>query len=190
MTIPVKFRKSRENTITSYDFTDIANGLGYENYYATQSFDTASGQLLIPTTEKSADPQVRSSGAGSEYNFDTSTFNLPRTVSGTAYLSFETNIAAGTMRTDIILYKVDAANAETAISGTVTRTGTTTNAWHFYDIPLTETIIKKGEKLRLSITLTSSTGTDGIMGTDPEGSTDGTLLNTRNKLSIPFKISI
>jgi len=176
--------------IATFSYVDLINGLGYETFYSTVSEDNAAtSYLLVPITDRSAEKTVPSTGAGTEYNFDSSVFNEPRTVKGTAYLSVETHIAAGTLTLAVILYKVTAASAEVALSSTITETGdNATNTINFITLPLTETLIQSGEKLRLSITATSSGGTDGIVGTDPAGRASGSLTDCTNKLSVPFKI--
>ena len=181
--------------IVSYDYLDIANGLGFQNFYLFQSEDTASGVGYGLTTDTSLrampDSLLQTSA---EFNFDSSVFNETRTVKGTAYANIVggTNNAAQSSIT-LILYKVTAADAEVALSSsfgmTHARSGTIT---YLIQMPLTETLIKKGEKLRLSLTTVDNVpGATGI-GTDPSsqgfGIDGGEEYSSNSKIAVPFKI--
>ena len=181
--------------IVSYDYVDIANGLGFQNFYLFQSEDTASGVGYGLTTDTSLKAMPnRLLGTSTEFNFDSSVFNETRTVKGTAYA----NLVGGTNNSsqssiNLILYKVTVADAEVALSSsfgmTHAKNGPIT---YLIQMPLTETLIKKGEKLRLSLTtVDNSPGATGI-GTDPSSqgfsidASEG--YSSDSKIAVPFKI--
>jgi len=86
MTIPKKYRGTRERILTNFDFRDIATGLGYVTFNASKieendfSFYVIDENLL---NTSSTDGLV---DAGT-YDFETSTFNLSQKIKGNAYLS-------------------------------------------------------------------------------------------------------
>lgn len=78
----------QETALVTFDFTDIANGLGFSTFHPFFSEDSngfpdyslSSLQLAVSTTTGLIDTPY-------EHVFESSDFNLPRTVAGTAFLT-------------------------------------------------------------------------------------------------------
>lgn len=122
MPIPQIYRKSAEAAIASYDYTDIAAGIGVQTFYACQA--VMSGETLYSLA---ADSSIYSGAISEKDNKITSdldydvTFNLPRIIKGTIRVSVTQGVF-GVGATDwvyltISLYKVS--------GGTPTQIGTT-----------------------------------------------------------------
>lgn len=197
--IPARFLESGEGSISSYDYTDIANGLGYNNFYPGGTVDSVgTDYMLFPITIESAAKECAAAGTLTEFNFDTSAFNLQRVVKGTAFLSmnFIQNSTAAGSDVDVNLYKVDAAGTtETAISSLVEFSGaaSTANQYFLLDLPLTQTMIKKGEKLRLSIAVKPlNPVVTSYFGSDPTDAASANMAagTTLTKLAVPFRIDL
>ena len=92
--VPIQFPIPTEQVIASFDFTDIAIGLGFSIFHLTLSEDSnVKTSLLAPSTLPSASTTGLAK-VGNPYEFRTSAFNLPRTVKGTAYVSGYANYDA------------------------------------------------------------------------------------------------
>ena len=187
MTLPQKFRKTRDRAIASFNFTDIASGLGVQIFFCTIG-ETSGGNtyhLLDNAVTSKNDVQDKILKAATDVDFDTSPFNLPRTVKGTAFISGSFNVDAGNnVSCTATILKFD-GSTETTIGATITsqtETATSTERGILLEIPLTQTLIKKGELLRLTITVTSAGGASGVHA-DPLGSQGQPL-----KLLMPFKL--
>jgi len=145
-----------------------------------------------------------------DLDFDTTTFNNPRTISGRFYLNLHGGIYAlggGKVASLYIIAKVrkwDGASETdlvTVTSNTVASSGATQNIVKFAmlgDIP--QTLIKKGETLRLTLELwgKEAGGTEyhlGVCG-DPADAAVDVLINglawaagtTRIVFAVPYKI--
>ncbi len=186
----------RGEIIETFDFNDIATGLGFENFWATVIIDTGSTKTqLIPfqVTPRAIFPAGTSTtqiGVGTTtLNFDTSTFNLPRTARGTAYITYS---AKQTVSTAIIIKAqmavVDSGGTPTTISSEFTANQYTTINADVADLlamPLTQTNIKVGEKLRLIIKMEiDASAGNGVLNHDNTNSDSDLHL----KLLMPFRI--
>ncbi|HEC64028.1 MAG TPA: hypothetical protein ENI23_01900 [bacterium] len=87
MTLPKFYRNVGETGIKSYNYVDIANGLGYTTFYLTNTQDPAFTEYVLGATQLIASTNDGLLGTNQTYEFETSTFNLPRRVNGTAYLT-------------------------------------------------------------------------------------------------------
>ena len=187
MTLPVKFRKSRERAIASFPFTDIADNTGIEIFFCAIG-ETSGGKtyhLISKAITSTGEPSDKTLVNGEDVDFDTTVFNLPRTVRGTAILSGELNVvSAAAISITATVLKFD-GSTETAISSTITSqtAGSTGSNGLLLKIPLTETIIKKGELIRLTIVVTANGGSN--LFADPIAS-GGVAL----RLLMPFKIDL
>ena len=199
MTIPTKYPPSQEAAIASFDFTDLTSGLGYEDFFlAVSKIAGTNGYVLLANQLLSAEGEIQMTA---EFNWDSSVFNLPRTVKGIAYISGTIEKASGqdaNLNFRIIRILSDGSTeSELASAVTLNRSEADTVAQPFLlEISLTETIIKKGEKLRLEI-IPSVSSSQVYIGTSPTDQ-DGTIITpssdpaatTITKVSIPFKIDI
>lgn len=203
------------NASANFDFRDLASGLGYEIYYgvATKSrIAVTSTQVyqLLPTAEIwPTDVNISQTAvATTTFNFDTSVFNLPRTVRGTAIFNAaivcdEADNQESQVTVQIKKVAIDGVTVTNLSSAIVwDRSSTssigpneTENMLIYLD--LTQTLIKKGEKLRLAVSLTmiSGSGTDTVkVYCDPQertitvGGSAQTNISTQMKLLMPFRI--
>ena len=188
-----KFRKTKSRVIQTFDYIDLASGLAYQDFFlAISKNDTVLSHHMLDNVTISS---VQDRNVATEVNFDTSVFNLPRTVSGTVYISGTVEPGGGGAPGAIVfqLIKVAVGGAETNLTSTVTTNPTITdNVPEYFMVALditTDTIIKKGEKLRLEV----DGGTEIYLGTSPTDLDGGTITpsstdaTTITKVSIPFK---
>lgn len=196
--LPREFRGKYPNSaVASYDYTDIASGIGYTTFWLTQgATSTATTYGLTDKQDASNKSDATFGASPDEKNFDSSTFNSPRTIKGTAYavVGYGRNSAGGgfTLR----LLKVN-GSTETEIGALVTTQNAANAATGQYTaiaIPITGTQrIKKGEFLRLEV-ISSAGGGNTYLATSPTNVINGvgTVL-TGSKLDthlqIPFEIN-
>ena len=131
--------------IASYDYTDIADGLGYQIYYAFP-LEKNGTYFLSPTFMENEGilPLV-------ETDYDLSPFNIAQTVKGTAYLETYTPTGAGAAVITARLYRVRGVT-ETAVSSAITSISQAEFGHIILEIPLTETDFAAGDFLRLTLT--------------------------------------
>lgn len=214
--IPQVIPKGTATAIASYDFQDVASGTGFVTYYpcATLSGTGTFSYKLITITSVYPDQDAGGSSTtentggtapeSTTLNFDTSAFNLPRTARGTALVNF----AVRNPDADVTNCKISAQIKKVASDGTTVTNlssavernygsgggsalGATTTQQIFLELPLTQTQIKVGEKLRLTIILTVDDINDNlVMYHDPPGRdlSIGTLYSTQAKLLMPFRV--
>ena len=184
---PDSFPPKRE-TITTFDFTDVASGLGFEVFYPKTNEDSGGVNFyLSPLTLTSTIDQTQTQvGSVTTLNFDTSVFNLPRTVKGTAYCVFKLGITSltGTSTASAQLFKVLADDSTVNLSSEITTRDMfqTSVADYVVELPLTQTTVKKGEKIRLAIKLLKDDTGSATM-TYTHGGTD-------SPVYIPFRIDL
>ena len=182
--------------IANYDYVDIANGLGYNTFYATRSKDSGGSDYhLIDQALPVADdiggtnPTYGTIDVGS-FDFDSSTFSLPRTFKGTAYISCSFTRQSTNGNFTARLNKND-SSTEKGISETITSVTITANGTYdiFLEMPLTETTVNTGELLRLKLTLN---GANNLIGIDPTGNSTGVGGASQNpfKFLVPSKIDV
>lgn len=168
-------------SISTYDFTDIATGLGTEIFYLSSVNSTGPGvaYILIDTAiQGSADASVSS---GTYINFDSSSFNSPRTVKGTAYITGEAAAASSSTATFQIAH-FDGSTETIIGSETVTESLSGGGDYFAISFDLTETTFKVGDVLRVKM----KTGGTTTVSIDPlENSPNGV---QSVKLYIPFRI--
>jgi len=206
MTIPLKYPAAMEAAIASYDYIDVANGAGYNLFYGIASeleiggAGVASYALITNTQAYSSNPVTSNTGIGpNKIAFSLSPFNLPRLAQGTAYLSCGLGAGAGAIAkiSGAIIQHVR-NNVETDITA-LAKSGTITNdsKMMFLPMPLTPTKFKRGDILRLRITLWSSVaGAASVeIGNDPKNQAGsyiipGTKDSTIMALHMPFKVDL
>lgn len=182
--------------IASYNYVDLVTGLGYQDFYPT--LDAAASATDFPLNTSAMDSFGANNtvylNATTSMTFTSSGFNLPRTVKGTAYFSCGFHVSSGTPTTNVTItvQKWDgttATNLSSAITSANAPTGTARNSRGFIEIPLTQTTIKAGEKLRVVVAFSTSTNT-GYIGLSPTGQTADLSadFDTTWVLRVPFKI--
>lgn len=212
--LPKNFEPVPPLGIASYDYIDLASGLGYQTYYGVcQSFPASS---LAPYT--TANPQyfLMDGNATSLYpeqpytdtsttatlNFDSSPFKISRLVTGKVFINFLVqNIAGSTTNCTFSarLYKWN-GSTETAITALqtldyngnnapATAMGSGNKVNFLALIDATDTIISAGEQLRLKVVLTDVDAESIRVYHDPLGrdSISDTNYSTQMKIKVPFK---
>lgn len=154
--LPEVYRKSAE-IVPSFPIEDIDSGLGIVLYYgATQTDSGGTDYILVKNTIYSSSKETRRVTTGTTtMNFDTTTFGNVRTAKGSAYIQFGAEYST-TSRFKFKVQKVatDGTTTTDITTSQVTSedvTGTNTNKIFFIELPLTETVIGIGEKLRLNV---------------------------------------
>lgn len=219
MGFPRVYRKSGESATISYDFYDLAEGTGIKKIYGYATTTVSGITYKLGTNIVYADTiETKSSkitnDAGSGYqtvldlDFDLSSFNLPRTIKGTATINlcvnFEplTNIAGAYIYAKIRKWD-GSSETEIASAQSGLEAPGASDQEHIYCLPIIvpKTHFKKGETLRLSIiatgiALTSGNGGYITLGHDPQNrdgteinpSTDDPTSTTRLEFLCPFDI--
>ena len=187
--------------IASYDFDSLASGLNYRYFYFLVTGD-ASAQYSLQdnaNTYSTTKETIRFGIGTTTLTFDSPAFHIPRTIKGTAYLSFGVYHSLGALANtyQAQLWKWDGASA-TAITSQLTKTvgiGVFETVYSF-EMPCTETLIAEGEQLRIIIIMTipaGGAGTRMVFGHDPKN-LDGEWISpsavdtiTSSRINIPFK---
>lgn len=216
MTIRKIFQTGGGPALANYDYTDIASGLGYIKFYlAANSISGGTIAYMLTDNTFYSDPgpyTTISIAAGEDQTIDayaTTAFNSPRTIKGLALANVNFGATQGSttgspsiLRVKCILEKEDAAAADTtiieAISDDVTLSvNANSYVYATTSIPLQcpQTLIKKGEKVKLKITFIVSTYAGSAITVrlfnDPVGrDADSGSSNdyTDSAVHIPFKI--
>jgi len=199
MPVPVVYSKSQEGAIASYNYTDIAEGTGVVVFQGFQTQISGANALHI------ADTNIYSAGnsdsSGTSWTFNTSAFNAPRTMKGTAYVRYSTNYTGASSEIcdqKVSINHVDADNNVTELASAelprITSAGS--GILNNFVAPLTipKTNFKKGESIRIIVTAVVSGGTTYI-GHDP-ANRNGALVTpaatypTKFEAYIPFDLDL
>ena len=162
MVLQKKYVRSQETPIASYDYTDIASGLGTETYYAAAT-NTSGANIYFLTSAAIPSGLIteKAYNLSTDRNYDIE-FNLPRIINGTIYVSGYQGAFGDSTQTiylEVNIYKVS-GGAEISIDTTkytplTTRTGvsdSTTSEPYTLDFDTGGKIhFKKGDSLRLNI---------------------------------------
>lgn len=191
MTLPKIYRKSRENAILSFNFSDIQNGTGILKLFGNGTVDPTSDHFLSEKAVRASLLSTAQNSTGSTtVEFDLPAFNLTRTAKGTATVETDINITSysgsGNCTIGARLYKFD-GSTETAITSLITSAEKQNVLLHpvFLQLPITEHIFKLGDVLRLKVTITNSDG--GNINCSFTYDSDG---STPLILNMPFKVQI
>lgn len=175
--LPVNFPIPGENIIVTYSYTDIAEGTGIHVFYMAivKTSATTIYKLVGSTLEGTSSFNDTTAGG---IDFDVS-FNTPKTIKGTAYLTGKATISSGTHQVDATIIHYD-GSTETVI-GANTNSHTLANG-DVFSIPFTiaETHFKSGDTLRLAIRVTNSSLSISANPTD----------SYPTKLYIPFELNL
>lgn len=214
------FPPVQEQAIASFNWQDIAEGTGIVKFYgykwsnSTSSYYGLTTQLLY--SEVIEDTETGQPGSFTDFfnqSFDSAAFNRPQIVDGTAYVqvcwSIDPHISDDVTESKgiITIAKWDGTTATTIGSGTTSTytatTGATKDVITAINITCTETHLKVGEKLRVTVQLqwkkTAGSGTAlrATTAHDPQNR-DGTYITPSTNVSnisqmvfhIPFRTGI
>ena len=192
MTIPKTYRKSRDPILANFDWTDIAAGTGYEDYFLIESeVDGGKDHHLTSQHDYSNSVDISVQTTTSTLDYDLTPFVNPRTINGVALISLAVYGLGGiTPVYTVQLYKWD-GSSETLL-GTAEFEPTLTAARMLY-MPIT--IVNKkigiGETLRCKVILNNPSGSEARYGIDPANRTSGQLIiTTTSKISIPYRLNL
>lgn len=177
--------------LTSFSFTDIADGTGVVKLFAGGTLDPTNQHFLTQNAVRTNLVTTTQNDTGStSVDFDLTPFNALRIPKGTATVEAQINITtysgSDTVTLGARIYKWD-GSTETAITDLITSLGYTAAITHpvFLLIPITnEVAFGKGDILRLKMTITNGNG--GLINCDFDYDPDG---STPLILNIPFDIT-
>ena len=176
--VPTTFPAPPEAAIATFDAAEFADGTGTTILLAAVNEDSVSENFMLTKQAVWSSKIETVAIVGTvTTNFDSAPFNLPKTAKGTAYVNIGYAPTAGAnLSFAVQVQKWDGTTA-TDISSEITSptfTGSNVQTLALLEIPLTQTIIKKGEQLRLVIKMISNS-TSHAMGHDPQNR-DGTII--------------
>lgn len=195
------FLRSGEGSISSYSWTDLAEGTGIVDFKgARASIDATPANDIYFLTEKvvpvSVGGSVIAAGTPSatEFNFDV-TFNLPKVIKGKCLIAIPVYIqSTGSVTPKITLFHYDGVTETTLVSQLTleSKGGTATpQEWAcIMDIP--QTTFKRGETFRVCFNFDSSTSSfQNQLVHNPAGD-DSTYSITGGRLSVlvPFRLDL
>lgn len=197
--------------VASFDFTDIASGTGFQQYFLAQpKVDTTVSQILENNTIYSSVIEAIVSTASATFvkagdlDFDLSAFNLTQTIRGTAVANISQLVSSssgeGQMYLIIKVRKWDGStetDLATAQTDTVTGTAGVGTGESITCVPLViaETTFNEGDILRVTVEIWAKcAGTATCyVGCDPQNR-DGTVITsalgliTKSNILIPYKV--
>jgi len=204
MGVPRTYRKSVEKAIASYDFTDIANGEGVVVYYGCKNDDKF---FLTSKEMPSKLAWTYSTASGEMFNEDMDlVFNRPQRIKGNLIASIPLLYIVGSSKEFTAVITISHFDGSSATQiGQETDTTITGSA----SLPPPSRILcieiadlnqhfKKGESLRINVTISSSGGADGsgrYVGHDPigrsgDGSSENEILETKMRFYVPFDLDL
>jgi len=215
MAIPLKYRKSGETSVISYNYTDISTGTGVVKFYGFSSKELTTDSLRLSTealntnllTETATQTSSDFTLSGT-YNFDLTVFQLPQRIKGTALCVIPwaiSAVATGTASGYIIVSLVRVSGGvETVIGTATTETLAGSDSAIEYQlttiaVALTQTHLKKGDTLRLKLEsmLKKTAATTAIMYIvhDPTEVEEGIITKANFKglqliAYVPFRVDL
>lgn len=217
MTIPNKYQISGDNALANYDYYDIIEGTGTKEFYLFKSVNNgATGYHLSGNTIDSGDRKAAVAGTAvgtpTTYTilgqtggvpdlilFSGSAFNLPKTIKGTAYVTFTwvTKHSSNAVRqAQAFIYK-NSTLLGSALTEPTPNADTEYQYHEILKIPIAATHFKKGDILAVALS-GSATGTHYMCHDSLNGNVsistyqDITAANTptRAKVYIPFQLDL
>lgn len=200
--LPLNFPIPSETAITTYSYTDIAEGTGVQRFYlSSETTDTTTNHILVTNAEPcsvfdAVNDKVLTILQSGSYDFDLTAFNFPKRIKGTATFAYiaETEDTDG-FKLKFRLFRVRDA-VETAISAQVTgqAISNTKEIHGFINIPITTLAhFKKGDILRFNVESDISDGTGISLGINPTNeakTASPTMTGSRSSLYIPFLLDV
>ena len=204
--IPTKIPEPPSAAVASFDYTDIASGLGYSTYYGFT--DTGGNYRLIDNTSvysETTGDEVQSGGTPAiTKTYTSSTFQLPRDIKGKAIINIPVKGqgTTGVVYASGALIHYDGDTAASAVIGQgngAAATGADVASeevkYNCVSFDCTETHVKRGDAIKLKVDIWSTTDNWTITGHDPTNAdyspTAGNdLTETQLKIMVPFKLDL
>ena len=180
--------------LTTFNFTDIAEGTGIVKFYLAQSISTGTlspiliADSTVNTTEEvggSTSGRIKILAASASVDFDLTPFNLPKTLRGTGTIEFEAISGTGTGTLTFQLKKVSGGVPSNVGTATVINVTTAADIFLGRIVIASPVHFAKGDFFRLTITALAQQMT---FGTDPQNNLEGSIANTKTTLSVPFDL--
>lgn len=187
-------------SLVNYDYQDVADGTGVIVLYGCVSEDSsAAAYFLTRQAFYSRSIETFTINGAVTMTFDLTAFNISRIAKGTAYFSAGYKQTAGGASTtySVQIKKWDGTTATNISSAIVSPTlAAAEQRMILIPIPLTETIIKVGEQLRMVVIATSNDANNAI-GHDPQNRDGARVIPSTNPsvstvmtLRMPFRIEL
>jgi len=175
--------QTQKDAIATYDYTDLAEGTGVIKFYCVRGELGAGGTYILSTNAFLAggditDGDIKLHGSSMDVDFDLAPFNMPKVISGTAYLNAHAYGTGDTIAITATISKVSPA----VTLGTATGNAAAHDEGILFPITLTKTEFKKGEVLRVN--LTTAGGTNAYVSMNPLDTNGGI------DIYIPFDLDI
>lgn len=197
--LPINFAIPGENIIATYDYNDIADGTGIVEFYLFSAFEgdyQVSGAEVFEIGKEAVFSHSIEVQVSDAKSFFTKEFNTPRTIKGTALLSFSMYKSTNPQQIKIQLFHYDGTTSTQIGSDFHYNFNDASSARRMINakIDCPATHFKIGEQLK--ITIDGSGATNSVyIGIDPQNR-DGTNLvpsttpsiTTQFIARIPFKI--
>lgn len=197
---------TRREAIQSYDFQDIANGIGISRFYLAITGESSPSYHLVEDTIIS----TKNTTGDATLNFDTGEFNLPRTLKGIASVSLATvaAVASGSgADTGILISGIKLTHIHSAGTTDLTNSFTTSETTETSSGPandqrtrlivfnsISPTVIKKGDQIRLTLTTDSTKPATGNLMCNPAGTSQviagQVITQTKSQLNLPFVVDV
>ena len=163
MALPLKYRKSKENIVASYNYTDVADGTGVVSLFGIRGLISAGAtKFYILSQNITYNDATLQSGnlkaSDSPANFDLNPFSSSRVVNGNVV--FTGKIVAGTAST--IIFTIYRVRNGVATSLGTDNTGNKTTTEFMTKIPISSELFKTGDTLRVAVSVTGGTGDEGL----------------------------
>jgi predicted acyl esterase len=165
-----EFIAGGENVVASYNWTDIAEGTGKVLFYGCADGISGSFVYNLLTSAVYSSEREGSTTTAKTWDFYSAPFNLPKNIKGTAYLNCCGYIdASSTMGLTVKLYHYRNGTS-TAISSSILSEVVSAIHMLLIKIPITAlTHFKKGDQIRLEITVTEFGAGTAAIGYEPKG---------------------
>lgn len=196
MVLPRTFRNDRERIVASFDWTDLAGGVGYITYSAGAATTSAGTTYFLTRNNTESQSNLINAGVTPVITDFDIEFKSPSRIGGDALLNF-THVAgaAGQSIVTASIVHVTTGAAETVLGTATTPTrAAAANYREMLKIAIGDTHFAIGEKLRLKITHTGS-GNQATLYIDPSSGLSLTDSLTRTvgtdfSCDIPFRIDL
>ncbi len=174
--------------LTSFNFTDIAEGTGIINFYLSHYKEvTTSFPIMVQNAETYSSSGDRNLSNGVDIDFDLTPFNLSKTIIGVTNISLWVKSTNPAPTITFTLRRVSGGVETTMGSTTMAVLGLT--AQFLARIVIADRVnFKKGDFIRLS--MQKNNATICFIGTDPtNGATSNFIVGrTRTTIAIPFDL--
>jgi len=205
--LPVKYPKTVQPLIPSYNYSDVDEGTGITTYYACTSENVAGEQYLLTTALPFSHLISLSGSLGTAVSFSgsflTGPLNRPRIIKGTAVFNVTWRVTNSTSSNNnypfVSLDKYDGStytNIGYMSGSSISSAGGVMRTTQFQVAGITPTLIKAGEQIRVKagiMGVDAGNSPRGFIACDPQNRDDdwftaGNFETTKLIANIPFKI--